>query len=181
MCPKLAYLNQVASPLNFKVEKSEMGTKSSKGSDGFSASQRDLHSIIGHHFRNQIATISAIVVLACLVSCCLYIKNRKRSIMNTGRPNWDPEKLENSPYSGDWAILALVNKIGSNSDREWESPIVASGRRGFSLGLENSKMETSPRIDTLWRRWNGETLPTLRPLFGRFHDPFYVWVGMLIF
>jgi len=93
-----------------------MGNTSSKGSDGFSASQRDLQSIIHPHFHDTLGAISIIVVLAGLVSCYLYIKNRQRSItMGTNLPPWDPEKLEISPsHSGDEAVLALVNEIGSN-------------------------------------------------------------------
>src|SRR5271170_5711403 len=112
VCPKPAYLTQDVSTLKFKVEKSQMGSSSSKGNDGFSASQRDLQSIVHPHFFDTIGPISTLVVLAGLVSYYLYVKNRQRSIMDRGLPCWDPEKLEISPHSGDGPILALVNKIG---------------------------------------------------------------------
>ena len=112
VCLKPAYLTQDVSPLKFKVEKSEMGSSSSKGNNGFSASQRDLQSIVHPHFFDTIGAISTIVVLASLVSYYLYIKNRQRSIMDRRLPGWDPEKLEISSHSGDGPILALVNEIG---------------------------------------------------------------------
>jgi hypothetical protein len=89
-----------------------MGSASSTGSSGFSTSQRDLQSIIHPHSFDTIGAISTIVVLAGLVSCYLYIKNQRRSIMDTGLPCCDPEQLEISPHSCDGPILALVNEIG---------------------------------------------------------------------
>ena len=110
--PETCIFNSGYIPLTFKIEKSEMGSSGSKGNNGFSASQRDLQSIVHPHFFDAIGAISTIIVLAGLVSYYLYIKNRQRSIMNRGLPCWDPEKLEISPHSGDGPILALVNEIG---------------------------------------------------------------------